>query len=208
MGKLLYNRQLTKSSKPKKNKKMSILKSIKKALKNGMEITFEIALQAFSAVGTLGKVAKELKVSVKIQNMVETKDPLRKFSILAENTWLDLFDDKKRCQLKGFPINTTPDLLLTINSAGGKLSILTQSEYLKKTDPKTEISEAFKEFIDDANEIIDEIFNRDRSLIIDETIIASNKTKQVNELTEFFEHKISKLFFAVMVKKFIAEVSK
>lgn len=177
--------------------------------KKFVEPAFEIALKAFSAVGHLGKVAKELKVSVKINNLVETKDPLRKLSLLAEQTWLDLFDDKKRCQLEGLPINAIPDILLTIESVERGLSIKFESEYMdKKDDSKSEIAESLKEFIDDANELIDQIFGRDRSLLIDKLIAEQPKTKQILHLNEFFETRMSKIFFAVLVKKFVAQVSK
>ncbi|MFZ2151332.1 MAG: hypothetical protein WAZ12_01420 [Candidatus Absconditicoccaceae bacterium] len=176
--------------------------------KKFVESAFEIALRAFSAVGHLGKVAKDLKVTVRINNLVETKDPLRKLSLLAESTWLDLLDDKKRCQLDGFPINTVPDILLTIKTVERGLSISVESEYLEKSEPKTEIGEAFREFIDDANEIIDEAFGRDRSLLIETEVASFAKTKQVLRLNEFFEVRISRMFFAVLVKKFVAEVSK
>jgi hypothetical protein len=177
-------------------------------IKKFIEQAFEIALKAFSAVGHLGKVAKELKVTVRINNLVDTKDPLRRLSLLAESTWLDLLDDKKRCQLDGFPINVAPDILLTIKSKERGLSISVESEYLEKSDPKTEIGEAFQEFIEDANEIIDETFGRDRSLLIEGSVASLAKTNQVLRLSEFFETRISRMFFAVLVKKFVAEVSK
>lgn len=177
--------------------------------KKFVEPAFEIALKAFSAVGHLGKTAKDLKISVKINNLVETRDPLRKLSLLAEQTWLDLFDDKKRCQLEGLPINVAPDLLLTIERVERGLSIKAESEYLDKKDaPKSEIGESLKEFIDDANELIDEVFGRDRTLLIETNVSEKPKTKQILVLSEFFEQRISKIFFAVLVKKFVAEVSK
>ena len=175
-------------------------------IKKFLEEAFEIALKALSKVGHIGQVAKDLKVTVKITNLVETKDPLRGLSILAESTWLDLFDDKKRCQLDGF--DTAPDILLTIKTVDRGLSIVLESEHLKQEAPKTEIGEAFKEFIADANEIIDETFGLDRSLLIENSIADATKTKQVLHLNEFFKVRISRMFFAVLVKKFVAEASK
>ena len=177
-------------------------------VKKFVEAAFEIALKAFSAVGKLGEVAKNLKVTVKVQNLVETKDPLRTLSLLAEQTWLDLLDDKKRCQLDGFPINSKPDVMITITSVERGLSIKFESDYLDKEAPKTEIGESFKEFIDDANAIIDETFGRDRSLIIEKSVRSESKTKQILILNDFFEVRINKMFFAVLVKKFVAEVGK
>ncbi len=176
--------------------------------KKFVEAAFEIALKAFSAVGNLGKFAKELTVSVKVQNLVETKDPLRKLSLLAESTWIDLFDDKTRCQMDGFPINSKLDLIVSLVSAGDKLVVKVESPYLEDSNPSTEIGEAFKEFIEDANQIIDEGFGRDRSLTIDGSVSNDVKTKQVLKLNDFFEIRLSKLFFAVMVKKFVAEIGK
>ncbi|MEI7513667.1 MAG: hypothetical protein WCJ74_03555, partial [bacterium] len=88
------------------------------------------------------------------------------------------------------------------------LSISIESEYLEKSAPKTEIGEEFQEFIEDANEIIDETFGRDRSLLIESSVASLAKTKQVLRLSEFFETRIGRMFFAVLVKKFVAEVSK
>lgn len=177
-------------------------------IKKFVEQAFEIALKAFSAVGHLGNVAREIKVTVRINNLVETKDPLRKLSLLAESTWMELLDDKRRCQLDGFPINSVPDITLTITSLTKGLSIKFESEYLEKKEPQSEIGEAFQEFIDDANEIIDETFGRDRSLLIETEVSKFAKTKQVLRLNEFYETRISKMFFAVLVKKFVAEVTK
>lgn len=176
--------------------------------KKFVEAAFEIALKAFSAVGHLGQVAKELKVSVKVQNIVDTKDPLRKLSLLAESTWLDLLDDKKRCQLGDLSTNTVPDMLISISTVERGLLITVESPYLVTSEPKTEIAEAFAEFIEDANQIIDESFGRDRSLLIEKSVASDKKTKQVLRLNEFFEVRISKMFFAIMVKKFVAEVNK
>lgn len=170
------------------------------------EQAFEIALKTFAAIGNLGQVARNLKVSVKVQNLVETQDDLRKLSILAERTWLELLAEKKRCQIDGFPINIEPDIIFTIKSVEKGLSISTKSKYLKKTTPTDEGNSTFQEFVDDANKIIDEVLGRDRSWIIEKTMVSEGKTRQVLTLTEFFEAKISKIFFAVLIKKFITEV--
>jgi hypothetical protein len=172
------------------------------------ESAFEIALKAISVFGHIGKVAKEITVTVKVKNLVEPNDPLRKLSLSAEKVWIDLFYDKKRCQMDGLPINATLDLLVSIVSDGKKLTVKVESPYLGDSTPSTEIGEAFKEFIQEANQIIDEGFGRDRSLTIDGVLGKEVKTKQVLKLSKFFEVRLSKVFFAIMVKKFVAEVSK
>ena len=177
-------------------------------IKKFIEQAFEFSLKALAGISNIGNTAKTLKVSVKVQNLVETNTPLRKLSILSENIWLDLLEDKKRCQLEGLAINAVPDLLITIKSTEKGLAIGIESKYFKKEDPESEIGKAFKEFIDDANEIIDETFGRDRSLVIEASVAEATKTKQMLKLNEFFETKINKMFFAVLVKKFVAEIGK
>lgn len=188
--------------------KMNLLKKIKKVVKGGIEAAFEMALKIFAAVANLGQVAKDLKVTVRLQNLVDTKDTSRPLSLLVEKTWLDLLDDKKRCQLDDFPINVQADLTIKIQPAEKGLCIQLESDYLKKEDLKTELGEAFQEFLDAANETIDEILHRDKSLTIDVSLAKKNKTKQVIELKDFFDNNINKALFAVLVKKFVAEVSK
>lgn len=183
-----------------------LLKDIKKIVKKAKEGTFEIVLKGLTGANRFTGTAKKLKVSVLVNNAVEKKDPNRALSLLATRTWLDLFAEKKRCQLNG-PINTN-DLILTLCVVDGKITVTVQSEYLKGEGPKSEIASAFQEFLDNANAVIDDIFSRDRSLTLDEKISSFSKTKQVNELTDFFEHKLSKIFFAVLVRKFATEISK
>lgn len=169
------------------------------------EQAFEIALKTFAAIGNLGKAARDLKVSVKIQNLVETQDDMRKLSLLVEKTWLELFTEKKRCQITGFPINVEVDLIFTIKSVEKGLSIEVQSKYIKK-ETSTDEGSIFTEFVDDANKIIDEVLGRDRSMIIEKSIISQGKNRQIIILNEFFKKKISRIFFAVLVKKITTEV--
>lgn len=186
-------------------------KTTRMKFKSLFEKAIETALKVLSIVGHCGQVAKDLKVTVKIQNQVETSDPLRHSSILAEKAWADLFEDKKRAQLKGFPVNVAADMLIIIKSADGKtdvgqLSVSVESVYLKNVDPESDVAAAFKEILDTANEAIDEIFGRDRSLLIDgDSFMALSKTRQTLALNEFFEEKIEKLFLAVLAKKFVAQ---
>ena len=167
-----------------------------------------MALKIFASVANLGQIARDLKITVRIQNLVDTKDRFRPLSLLVEKTWIDIMDDKNRCQLDGFPVNVQADLTIKIQSAENGLCIELESEYLQKGDPKTELGEAFQEFLDEANEFIDEITHREKSLIIEASLANKNKTKQVIELKDFFDNNINKALFAVLVKKFVAEVSK
>jgi len=169
------------------------------------EQAFEIALKTFAAIGNLGKAARDLKVSVKIQNLVETQDDMRKLSLLAEKTWLELFTEKKRCQVTGFPINAE-DLIFTIKSVEKGISLEVQSKYIKKETSTDEGNSTFTEFVDDANKTIDEVLGRDRSMIIEKSIISQGKNRQIIILNEFFKKKLSRIFFAVLVKKFTTEV--
>ena len=181
-------------------------KNIQTMFKKLKEQAFEIALKTFAAIGNLGKAARDLKVRVKVQNLVETHDDLRKLSILAEKTWLELFAEKKRCQVGGFPINTEVDIIFTIKSVEKGLSIEVQSKYIKKETSTEEGNSTFTEFVDDANKIIDEVLGRDRSMIIEKSIISQGKNRQIIILNEFFKKKLSRIFFAVLVKKFTTEV--
>lgn len=185
---------------------MNILKELEKFVKKAKDATFDLALSALKGVNKVSSAAKKLKISVRINNAVAKKDPHRKVALLAEKVWTDLFSEKNHCNLNG-PINTT-DLVITLQVVDKKLCISAESEYLIKSDPTGEVSIAFKEFVDAANEVIDEVSGRDRSLNVDESLSGYNNTKQVNVLTSFFNNKIEKIFFAVKVKKFVAEISK
>ena len=125
---------------------------------------------------------------------------------MAEQTWLDLLEGKKRCQLEG--LSEKSDITLIITSVEKGISVKFESDYLEKKAPKTELGEAFDDFMKEANVIIDETFGRDRSLVIEQELMSENKTQQTMKLHDFFEKKISKMIFAVEVKKFVAEVSK
>lgn len=185
-----------------------LLNDIRKIVKKAKEGTFEIVLKGLTGANRFTGVAKKLKISVLINNAVEKKDPNRAIALLATRTWGDLFAEKKRCQLNG-PINTN-DLVFTIAVVDGKVTVTVQSDYLlsEAEGPKSDIAIAFQEFIDNANAVIDDILTRDRSLTLDEAIASFTKTKQVNQLTDFFEQKLSKVFFAVLVRKFATEISK
>ncbi|MEI6426441.1 MAG: hypothetical protein WCO66_03750 [Candidatus Absconditabacteria bacterium] len=182
-----------------------------KIIKSLFGKAIEVTLKALSIVGHCGQVAKDLKVTVRIQNQVETNDMLRHSAILAEKAWTDLFEDKKRAQLKGFPVNVAADLLITIKCVDGKtdvgqLSVSIESVYLTNVDPESDVAAALKEILEMANEAIDEVFSRDRSLLIDgNSFMNLSRTKQTLELNDFFEEKIEKLFLAVLVKKFVAQ---
>jgi len=170
------------------------------------EKAFEAMLAVFAGVSNFTQAAKDLKVSVKIDNTVDPEDSNSKVAVLAKDTWTDLFAEKKRCQLDG-AINT-PDLTFAIAAKDGKLTVVVQSAYLEKTNPETELGKAFKQFIEDANETIDHIFDRDRSLNLDEKIASASPTMQVHQLSEFFEDKLEKIFFSVLVHKFSTLISK
>jgi hypothetical protein len=172
------------------------------------EESFERMLKVFSGIANWAETAKNLKVSVKIQNLVETKSPVRKLTILAENTWVDLFDDKKRCRMEGIPVNVAPDLLISITETDGNLEIKVESEYLVAQE-KSEVAEVFEDFIETANKILDEVFGRERkSLTINGSLATASKTKQILELSEFFEEKLERAFFAVLTKKFAVQAKK
>lgn len=183
-----------------------LLNEIKGIYRKAKDTAFDLALSALTGISKVSTAAKKLKVSVRINNAVKAGDTNRKVALLAQKTWTDLLSEKATCKLDG-AINTT-DLVITIQVVDKKLCISAESEYLKKSDPTGEVSIAFKEFIDSANEVVDEITGRDRSLNLDESLGTYNNTKQVNTLTSFFNNKIDKIFFAVKVKKFVAEVGK
>ncbi len=179
---------------------------MKTLVKNLLEGAFEAILSGFSALGQFAGKAKEIKVSVKVNNLVERKDPLKQVSGYAENIFNDRFEEKKRCQLDG-PVNTV-DLQFTITASEGKLIFTVKSDYLQKnTAASPEIKEAFEQFITDANEVIDELLGIHlHELSID--LNSMSKTHQFIKLNQFFEEKLSRIFFAVLVKKFITEISK
>lgn len=172
---------------------------------NFLENAFETMLSGISSVGQFAQVAKDLEVSVKISNIVDSNDPQRNVSFLAETTWRDLLQDQKRCKLDG-PVNTQ-DLLFIISSDGNNLSVTVKSSYLEKEDPKSDAGKAFKEFLDSTANMVDEIFNRDHSLSL-EKLSLLNKTKQTGALIDFYNEKLRKIFFSVLVRKFTTEAYK
>ena len=176
-------------------------------IKNFLEQTFEVTLKALSKINNLGKVSEELKVSVALENTVETSNPLRKLSLLAEKTWIDLLSEKKRFELSQPNKENSANIVISITSSQEGLCIKTKSIYFIKTDPTSDVGKAFKEFIDGANETINETFGKKKELIIKNELSEKSKTKQILELTKFFEEKIRKILFAVLIKKFSDEVS-
>jgi len=162
---------------------------------------YDKILEGLDATNDFVKKAKEMKVAVKINNLVETTDLLRQTSLLIEQTWIDLFYENKKCQMDG-AINA-PDLLLVICSKDGKLVVEVKSEYLQKEEPTTESQKEAKAIFEKVNKTIDELLARGSVLEI-EDLIPMTKTRKIQTLVDLYEKKLSKFVFIVWVKKVVA----
>lgn len=187
----------------KKNSEM-----IKNFFKNLREETFEFFLKTLSSVGKITDAARDIKVSIKVQHLIEDGHHLKSIADKAKETWENLFSERSRCQLESQPVNLASDLTFTICEEAGKLVVKVESQYLEEKEVKSEFRQAMEEFVEETNEFLDDLLDRDRSLTIDETLVSSNSTKQVQALSDFFDKKLRKIFFAVLVRKFIAEINK
>lgn len=181
---------------------------IKNFLKNLREEAFEFFLKTLSSVGKITDAAKDIKVSVKIQNLIDNGHHFKNLSDKSKETWEHLFSERSRCQLEGQPANLPSDITFTICEEAGKLIVKVESQYLEEKEVKSEFRQALEEFAEESKEFLDELLDRDRSLTIDETLVSVNSTKKVQGLSEFFDKKLRKIFFAVLVRKFIAEINK
>ncbi|MEI6672145.1 MAG: hypothetical protein WCL02_02015 [bacterium] len=179
-------------------------KKIKNLGTSVIEGAFELALSTFGFMSKFTQTAQNLKVTVKVESTVDVADGRKKIATLALKTFKDLFTDKKRCDTKG-PINIH-DLLFTICIQNEKITVIATSQYIDNAGPKGEIGDVFRDFIEYANEVIEEKYT---AFTIDhEELLSLNDTQRVHVLSEMFESKLRKVFFAVLVKKFIAEVGK
>jgi len=177
-----------------------------------LQKTFESVLAILSAVGNLAKKAKDLSVTVKIKNAVDTSSDKRNFALLAEKTWLDLMENNQRCQLRGLPVNIPADISFTIMlNENGNLTVKVESDYITQTpekEDKTKFTATLKELMDDVNQVFQELLKKDRSLDLDPNYLEKNKTNQINYLSEFFQDKLNSIIYAVLCKKFIQSFKK
>jgi len=181
---------------------------LKNFLKGLIEDAFELLLKTLSSIGKITDAARDIKVSVKVQHLIDDGHHLRSIADKAKETWEHLFAEKSRCQLEGQPINIPSDITFTICEKDGKLMVTVESQYLEEKEVKSELREAVKDFVEETNEFLDDLLDRDRSLTIDPELISKTSTRQVHDLSEFFDKKLRKIFFAVLVRKFVAEISK
>jgi hypothetical protein len=172
------------------------------------EEAFELLLKTLSSVGKITDAARDIKVSVRIQNLIEDDHKFKPLADKAKQTWTNLLEEKSRCQLEGLAVNVPADLTFTICEEDGDLVVKIDSQYLQEKEAQGEFGQVLKEFIEETNKFLDELLNRNRSLTIDVDLASANETKQVYKLCDFFQDKLRKVFFSVLVRKFISEVGK
>jgi hypothetical protein len=151
---------------------------------------------------TISKGLKKTEVSIHIKSTVETTNSLSGAVLLTNKTWSDLFQIKGNCKMKKTN-DKNVDILIILTEKDNNIVVTIESKYINSTS-KNEVMQDLKQLWNDMNKTIDDVFDRDRTIIIDgKKFLSENETEKVIYLKKIFDKKIAKVHSAVLIKKAI-----
>ncbi len=176
--------------------------SIINVLGKGLKKTSKFLESTGKYFETISKDLEKTEVSVCIKSTVETTNPLSKAVLLVSKTWSDLFQIKGNCTMKQ-ENDENVDILIILTEKDSNIAVTIQSKYINSTS-KNEVMQDLKQLWNDMTKTMDDIFDRDRTIIIDgKKFLSENETEKVIYLKKIFDKKIAKVHSAVLIKKAI-----